>query len=189
LTLSDAPLWSGFRTTPLALFGGIAGEDPIEPGSGTDPHPTLTPFTTEGPTSMTRNRNTRNHLTPAQNALRGSIGGHLSWARTSDRTARTATARANSPASLTYWERQIDPDGVMDPAERHTRAGHLHRAHFRQLAFRSSVARSNAARARVAADDLDADAETIDQELLATADPATLEELGIDLEEPGGTAA
>ena len=55
------------------------------------------------------------NLTPAQRAQRASIAAHESWARTENRSARTAPARN---ALFEKFERRIDPDGILPPAER-----------------------------------------------------------------------
>lgn len=67
------------------------------------------------------------------------MGAHASWANTSDRTARTEPARQ---AALSRFERQVDPDGTMDPVERTARAESARKAHFRAMAFRSARARA-----------------------------------------------
>jgi hypothetical protein len=77
---------------------------------------------------------------PAIRAQVASIAGNTSWANTPDPTARTANGRA---AFLSSFERQVDPEGVLDPAERSRRAEYLRKAHFRQLALRSAQARAN----------------------------------------------
>lgn len=71
----------------------------------------------------------------------GRIGAHESWARTTDRAARTAPARK---AALERFERQVDPDGTLDPAERAVRAEHARRAYFQRLAQKSAAARRRA---------------------------------------------
>ena len=65
---------------------------------------------------------------------------HESWANTADAdpTARTAPARR---AMLDRFERQVDPGGVLPPAERARRAGHARKAYFARLALRSAQAR------------------------------------------------
>ena len=79
---------------------------------------------------------------PAQDATErsiiASIGGSTSWARTPDRAARTAPARAAADAR---FEREVDPTGVLDPAERARRAEHLRRAHYQRMALKSVQAR------------------------------------------------
>jgi hypothetical protein len=61
-----------------------------------------------------------------------------SWARTTDPSARTEPARR---ALLDRFEREVDPDGVLSPAERARRAGHARKAYFTRLALRSAQAR------------------------------------------------
>ncbi len=77
--------------------------------------------------------------TPAQRALIARIAAHHSWAKTADPTARTAPARR---ALLDRFERQVDPDGVLPPAERARRAEHARKAYFTRLALRSAHARA-----------------------------------------------
>ena len=78
-------------------------------------------------------------LTPAQRSLRGQLAAHESWAQTADRAARTAPAR---DTFLERFERQVDPDGILDPAERARRAEHAKKAYFLRLALKSAQARS-----------------------------------------------
>lgn len=77
-------------------------------------------------------------LTPAERRLRSQLGAHAQWARTDDRTARTAAARA---AFHKRFENQVDPHGVLDPAERAKRAEHARQAHMLKLAMASAKAR------------------------------------------------
>jgi hypothetical protein len=86
-------------------------------------------------------------MTPAQRATQARAAAHAQWARTDDRTARTAPGRA---AFLDRFDRQVDPEGRLDPAERARRAEHARKAYFTGLALRSSRAR--AARKQGAAD-------------------------------------
>lgn len=76
---------------------------------------------------------------PRQRQLIGSIGAHESWARTTDRTARTANGRR---AFLDRFEREVDPDGILSPEERARRAEHARKAYFQRLALKSAQARS-----------------------------------------------
>ena len=78
-------------------------------------------------------------LTPEQRSLRGRLAAHESWAMTGDPAARTAPARA---AFLDRFEREVDPDGVLDPAERARRAEHAKKSNFLRLAFQSAKARA-----------------------------------------------
>jgi hypothetical protein len=73
-----------------------------------------------------------------QRSLIASIAAHESWAQTENRTARTAPARK---AMLDKFERQVDPDGTLLPAERAIRAEHARKAHFKRLALKSAQAR------------------------------------------------
>ena len=70
------------------------------------------------------------HIPPAEAHLRARIAAHLSWAKTEDRTARTASARA------ALDQKFLDQAGG-DPV----RAEHLRRAHFAKLALKSAQAR------------------------------------------------
>ena len=70
--------------------------------------------------------------------MRSQLGAHAQWARTDDRTARTAAARA---AFHKRFENQVDPDRVLDPAERAKRAEHARQAHMLKLALASAKAR------------------------------------------------
>jgi hypothetical protein len=67
------------------------------------------------------------------------MGAHRSWARTEDRSARTAPARA---AFLTRFEKQVDPDGVLPVAERLRRAESARRAFYLELAAKSAKSRA-----------------------------------------------
>ncbi len=55
-----------------------------------------------------------------------------------DGTAHTAPARK---AFLDRFEREVDPDGELEPAERARRAGHARKAYFIGLALKSAKAR------------------------------------------------
>lgn len=70
--------------------------------------------------------------------LIGSIGGHESWARTSDRTQRTAPGRA---AFMARFEREVDPDGTLPEAERLRRAENAKSAYYKRLALKSASTR------------------------------------------------
>jgi hypothetical protein len=60
------------------------------------------------------------------------------------RHARGDTAAAIAPARagfLAKFEREVDPNGTLDPAERELRANRLLRAHMLRLAARSAEVR------------------------------------------------
>lgn len=86
-----------------------------------------------------------NPLTPEQRRLRGSLAAHTSWANTDDRRARTAPGRAASDAR---FEKLVDPDGTLTPAERAKRAENARKAHFQRMAFNSAKVRQAKAAAR-----------------------------------------
>lgn len=75
---------------------------------------------------------------PSERALRARMAAHTSWARTSDRSARTANARRTFRDS---FERKVDPDGVLTSAERTRRAESARKAYFTRLALKSAQAR------------------------------------------------
>jgi hypothetical protein len=74
----------------------------------------------------------------AHRSLIASIASHESWARTTDRAARTAPARAAMDAK---FEREVDPDNTLLPAERAKRAEHARSAYYKRLALKSAKAR------------------------------------------------
>lgn len=76
--------------------------------------------------------------TPSDRALAASIAAHSMWAQTGDRTARTAPGRSKFDAR---FEAQVDPDGVLDPAERARRAASARSAYFKALALKSAKSR------------------------------------------------
>ena len=77
--------------------------------------------------------------------LQARMAAHASWAKTADRAARTAKARA---ALANKFEREVDPEGVLTPAERARRAEHARKAHFTRLALRSAQVRRRRCRNR-----------------------------------------
>jgi hypothetical protein len=80
-------------------------------------------------------------LTPEQRSLRARIAVHTSWANTTDRTARTDAARAAGPGALSYWEKRVDPELVMDDATRAKAAENARTAHYQRMNYRSVQAR------------------------------------------------
>lgn len=77
---------------------------------------------------------------PSELSMRGRIGAYAKWSKT-DPKEGTAAARAASPGSLAYFEKQVDPEGVLSEAERLRRAEAARRAHFTRLALASARAR------------------------------------------------
>jgi hypothetical protein len=76
-------------------------------------------------------------LTPAERSVRGSLASDVSWSRTVDRTARTEPGRR---AFREKFEREVDPDGVMDPVTRAKAAESARRAHYKRLSLKASKA-------------------------------------------------
>lgn len=87
---------------------------------------------------MPRNDSGRPY-SPAQRRADARDGALESWARTADRPARTASARA---AFLDRFEHLADPDGVLSPEERAERAQALRTAYFTWLGKRSGQSRA-----------------------------------------------
>ncbi|MBV9291078.1 MAG: hypothetical protein JO222_01415 [Frankiales bacterium] len=77
-------------------------------------------------------------MTPEEARQRGSLGAHVRWAQTADRSAATAAARA---AALERFEREVDPDGLLPPEERALRAKHAKAAHMRRMSMAAAKAR------------------------------------------------
>ena len=75
---------------------------------------------------------------PAQRALRARMAAHRLHAGITDPAAHTAPARA---AFLGRFEREVDPDGLLDRRERARRAEHARKAYFLRLALASAHAR------------------------------------------------
>ena len=70
--------------------------------------------------------------------MRGRIGGFALHSRVNS-TEHLAPARKGF---LAKFEHEVDPDGVLDPAERTRRAHAAMRAHMSRLAMKSSQARA-----------------------------------------------
>lgn len=75
---------------------------------------------------------------PAERALHARSASHFRWSRETDRTKATAPARAGLQAR---FERQVDPDGVLDPVERAKRVESARKAYYADLSRRSAAAR------------------------------------------------
>lgn len=70
-------------------------------------------------------------------AAKGRLGAHATHAR-HDSRAITAPARLGF---LAKFEREVDPDGTLDPAERAKRAEHARKLHMARLALKSAEVR------------------------------------------------
>ena len=76
-------------------------------------------------------------LSATERKQRARIGAHTLHA-THD--PRVTTLKAREAFQLRFY-REVDPDGVLDPAERERRAGHARKAYFARLALRSAQVR------------------------------------------------
>lgn len=103
-------------------------------------------------------------MSDSERTLSARVRAHKSWANTADPAARTAPARAGLDAK---FERQVDPDGTLAPAERDRRAESARKAHFTELALKSVQARRRAADARRAIPVLERQAVEAEAELAA----------------------
>jgi hypothetical protein len=83
--------------------------------------------------------------TPEQRSLNAQVAVHTSWANTKDRTARTAPG---TKAFMDRFERQVDPDGEMDPVTRAKAAENAKRAYFLGLSAKSARVRARRKQAR-----------------------------------------
>ena len=84
-------------------------------------------------------------LTAAERSMRAALASNISWANTEDRAARTEHGRQ---AHWEKYERQVDPENKLTPAERHKRAENAYKAHFQRMALKSAKARRLAKEAR-----------------------------------------
>lgn len=108
-------------------------------------------------------------LNDTERSLRSRIGAHESWARTDNRTERTAPARK---AMLDRFEREVDPNGELTPQERAKRAEHARKAYFTRLSLKSAQARRRAFEARASIPAFEREAADADAELAAGGDAA-----------------
>jgi hypothetical protein len=78
-------------------------------------------------------------LDPEVASLAAQIAAAERWGRVPDRAEATQPARAGLRAK---FEREADPDGTLDPAERARRADHLQRAHMLRMSLAAKRARA-----------------------------------------------
>lgn len=76
-------------------------------------------------------------LSPAERSTRARIAAHTRWANTDSREASEAARRRQ----LDRFEREVDPERVLEPAERAKRADHARLAYMHRLALKSAVVR------------------------------------------------
>jgi hypothetical protein len=80
-------------------------------------------------------------MTPAERKLRARLGAYSLHAQ-----GKTNTGPATA-AYAARWDREVDPDGLLDPVERAKRAEAAKKAHYTRMAFASARARSRKAAA------------------------------------------
>lgn len=79
-------------------------------------------------------------LSPEEKRLRASTAAHVSWARTPDRSARTAAARAAKDQKYLDQARALaPPEATAEDIAR--RAEHLRLADLKRMALKSAQAR------------------------------------------------
>lgn len=88
-----------------------------------------------------------------ERVMSGRLGAHESWARTTDRAARTAPARA-------ALDQKFLDEADGDPV----RAAHLRKAYYARLALKSAVARRRAKEATAAAEAAEAELDELGPE-------------------------
>jgi hypothetical protein len=93
------------------------------------------------------NAGRQNASTPAERSLHARMAAHAMHAQ-HDARVTTVNGRA---AFLVRFEREVDPDGTLDPQERARRADHARRAYMASLSLAAAKAR-RAKRARQAGD-------------------------------------
>ncbi|SEN90362.1 hypothetical protein [Nonomuraea pusilla] len=83
--------------------------------------------------------------TPNERSALASAAAHARWAKEDDRAGATAKARENSPASIEYWMRKIDPQERMPRTERLKRAGNAKAAYWKAHALKMRQAKARKA--------------------------------------------
>jgi hypothetical protein len=54
----------------------------------------------------------------SERSVNARIAANIRWSRETNRTGVTANARNNSPASIEYWMKKVDPDSALPRPER-----------------------------------------------------------------------
>lgn len=75
------------------------------------------------------------HTAPSERSMQARLAAHALHAQ-----GKTNTGPARQ-AFQDRFEREVDPDGTLDPAERTRRAAHARKAYFTGLALKSAKAR------------------------------------------------
>jgi hypothetical protein len=74
----------------------------------------------------------------SERRLQRQAAAHASWANTPNRAARLAPAHAARDAR---FDKLVDPDGVMNPADRAKAAASARKAFYTEMARKSAAAR------------------------------------------------
>ncbi len=82
------------------------------------------------------------HLLPAERTLRSRAAAHALHSKYDSKTL----SQPARDAFMARFEREVDPDGSLDPVERSRRAEHARKAYFARLALKSAQARRKAAK-------------------------------------------
>ncbi len=85
--------------------------------------------------------------THAERVLRGRLGAYTMLSRHDPRE----TTRAAHEAFMSRFEREVDPEGLLDPGERTRRAEMARKAYFTRLALKSAQVRRRKKERRVSA--------------------------------------
>lgn len=80
--------------------------------------------------------------TPAERSSAARIAANTSWARTPDRSERTAPARAASPVTYGYWVNRLTEEGVIREKDIPAAAENAYRAYMAQLSKKAKAARA-----------------------------------------------
>ncbi|WP_411815849.1 hypothetical protein [Gordonia sp. SND2] len=80
---------------------------------------------------------------PTTRSTRARIAANERWSKVHNRSEATSAARAAFEAK---FEREVDPDRCLSPAERAKRVANARAAYFARLALRSATARKARAR-------------------------------------------
>lgn len=79
--------------------------------------------------------------TPEDRSRIAKLAANTRWSRSSQ-AARAVNAARGQAGLRARFEREVDPNGELDPAERSRRATAAHKAHMARLALASSKARA-----------------------------------------------
>ena len=85
-------------------------------------------------------RMSEDELARARRSRAARIAVNVSWARTVDRTERTAPGHKAGPTSYDYWLRKVTEQGVR-PQDRAKAAENAHKAYMTQLSAKAAEAR------------------------------------------------